>query len=183
MKQFIALAGLAACVSTAPLAAQGTPSFFVEARVGAMVPTFDIADDVKTGTAFGGSLGYQLSPRLSLLAEFDYGKHDDKATGLVDITTMHYMAKIGYAVMAPTERGLGISLNLGAGAVTFDSEGATSSFTYPAINAGAKLTYGFSRSVALVVSPQGDIAFGKEDEIGTSNAWVWPVTAGLRLNF
>ena len=36
---------------------------------------------------------------------------------------------------------------------------------------------------ALVLSPQGDIAFTKKDELGTDNAWVWPITAGLRLNF
>ena len=36
---------------------------------------------------------------------------------------------------------------------------------------------------SFVLSPQGDIAFAKEEEIGTSNAWVWPFAAGFRLNF
>lgn len=183
MRSVFTLVGLAGAAMAAPLAAQySSTALFVEARVGAMVPTFDIADDVKTGSAFGGTIGYRIGSRLSLLGEFDYGKHDDKATGTVDVTTTHYMAKVGYAVMEPRERGLGVSLNLGAGAVKFDVDGG-SSYTYPAINAGAKITYGFTRSIALVVSPQGDIAFAKEDEIGTSNAWVWPVTAGLRFNF
>jgi hypothetical protein len=34
-----------------------------------------------------------------------------------------------------------------------------------------------------VVSPQGDIAFSDEAEVGTNNSWVWPVTAGLRVSF
>jgi hypothetical protein len=34
-----------------------------------------------------------------------------------------------------------------------------------------------------VLSPQGDIAFADEDELGTTNAWVWPVTAGVRVRF
>ena len=51
------------------------------------------------------------------------------------------------------------------------------------INAGAKIAYNFSRSLALVLSPQGDIAFSDEDEVTTSNAWVWPFTAGLRVSF
>jgi hypothetical protein len=55
--------------------------------------------------------------------------------------------------------------------------------TYPAINAGAKLAYNFNRSLAFVLSPQGDIAFSKEDELSTNNSWVWPVTAGLRVGF
>jgi hypothetical protein len=32
-----------------------------------------------------------------------------------------------------------------------------------------------------LLSPQGDIAFTKNDELGTSNAWVWPFTAGIRV--
>jgi len=38
-----------------------------------------------------------------------------------------------------------------------------------------------STASALLLSPQGDIAFSKEDELGTNNAWVWPFTAGIRL--
>jgi len=35
--------------------------------------------------------------------------------------------------------------------------------------------------VSLLLSPQGDIAFTKQNELGTNNAWVWPFTAGVRL--
>ena len=163
-----------------PVAAQGP--LFVEARAGVVVPTFDIADVATSGTAFGGTLGYRLNPRMVLMGEFDYGSHEDEPTGTVDITTLHYMAKVGWSLTGPRERGWEVALNLGAGAVTFDVDGGDS-FTYPAINAGAKITYGFTPSLALVLSPQGDIAFGDEDEIGTSNAWVWPFTAGLRFRF
>ena len=31
--------------------------------------------------------------------------------------------------------------------------------------------------------PQGDIAFSKAEELGTSDAWVWPFTAGIRAAF
>jgi hypothetical protein len=64
--------------------------------------------------------------------------------------------------------------------VTFDVEGADAR-TYFAINAGAKLAYNLNRRVAFVLSPQGDIAFSKKSELTTNNAWVWPVTAGLRI--
>lgn len=67
--------------------------------------------------------------------------------------------------------------------MTFDVEGAPEGLTYFAINAGAKLSYNFNRQFAVVLSPQGDIAFSDEDELGTSNAWVWPLTAGVRINF
>lgn len=155
---------------------------FVEGLAGAVVPTFEIADVATSGLALGAAVGYRLNPTWVLMGEFDYGMHEDEPTGTVDITTLHYIAKVGYSLTGPRERGWEAIVNLGAGAVTFDVDGGDS-FTYPAINAGAKLSYSFNRSFAIVLSPQGDIAFSDEDEIGTTNAWVWPVTAGVRIGF
>lgn len=56
-------------------------------------------------------------------------------------------------------------------------------YTYPAINVGAKLIYRVNDRFSLVASPQGDIAFTKEAELGTTNAWVWPFAAGLRITY
>ncbi|HEX6133826.1 MAG TPA: outer membrane beta-barrel protein [Longimicrobiales bacterium] len=184
MRAVIGVAALAALGAAQPLAAQdGAPRVFVEALAGAAVPTFDIADVAKAGPAFGAAVGIRLSPRWVVLGEFDYGMHEDEPTGTVDINTLHYIGKVGYSLTGPRERGWEAIVNLGAGAVTFDVENAPSSFTYFAINAGAKLSYSFNRSVAFVISPQGDIAFSDAAELGTDNAWVWPVTAGLRFNF
>jgi len=178
------VAALAIVLFQAPASAQQpSPTFFVEGLAGAVVPTFDIADVAKTGGAFGATVGYRLNPRWVLMGEFDYGSHKDKATGDVDINTLHYMAKVGYSLTGPKERGWEAIVNLGVGAVSFDVAGPTGTLTYPAINAGAKLAYNFNRSLAFVLSPQGDIAFSKEDELSTNNSWVWPVTAGLRVGF
>jgi hypothetical protein len=184
MQRFLTLAGIGVLALTAPLTAQEPATrFFVEGLGGAVVPTFDIADVAKTGGAFGAAVGYRLTPRWVLMGEFDYGMHKDKATGSVDINTLHYMAKVGYSLTGPRERGWEAIVNLGVGAVGFDVEGAPETNTYFAINAGAKITYNFNRSFAFVLSPQGDIAFSDENELTTTNAWVWPFTAGLRVNF
>lgn len=184
MKLFLTLAAVGALALSAPLAAQQpAPRFFIEGLGGAVVPTFDIADVAKTGGAFGAAVGYRLNPRWVLMGEFDYGMHKDKPTGTVDINTAHYMAKIGYAPSAPRARGWNVLVNLGVGAVSFDVQGAPKTFTYLALNAGAKLAYSFNRSFAVVLSPQGDIAFSKKSELTTTNAWVWPFTAGLRVTF
>jgi hypothetical protein len=187
MTRLLARAGLAALALAAfhrPLAAQGpAPRFFVEGLGGVVVPTFDVSDVARTGAAFGASAGYRLNDRWVLMGEFDYGMHKDEATNSVDINTLHYMAKVGYSLTGPRERGWEAIVNLGAGAVSFDVEGAPESFTSFAVNAGAKLSYNFNRSVAFVLSPQGDIAFSDESELTTTNAWVWPVTAGLRVAF
>jgi hypothetical protein len=167
-----------------PTAAQEPAGrFFVEGLGGAVVPTFDIGDVAKTGGAVGAALGYRLNDRWVLMGEFDYGRHKDKATSSANINTLHYIAKVGYSLTGPKERGWEALVNLGAGAVTFDVEGAPQNFTYFAINAGAKVAYNFNRSVAFVVSPQGDIALSDEAEVSTNNSWVWPVTAGLRVSF
>ena len=155
MKRYL-VAAAAVLLAAAPAAAQ-TPKLFVEGLGGVVVPTFDIGDVAKTGGAYGAAVGVRLSPRWVLMGEFDYGMHEDEPTGTVDIKTLHYVAKVGYSLTGPRERGWEAIVNLGAGAVTFDVEGGDS-YTYPAINAGAKLSYNFNRSFAIVFSPQGDIA-------------------------
>jgi hypothetical protein len=181
-------AAVAIAAGAAPIAAQQTatpvvPSTFIEGLGGAVVPTFDIADVAKTGGAFGVTLGYRPADRVVLMGEFDYGMHKDKATGNADINTLHYVAKVGYSLTGPRAQGWETIVNLGAGAVSFDVEGAPETFTYFAINAGAKISYAFNPSLAFVFSPQGDIAFSKKSELTTDNAWVWPITAGLRVSF
>lgn len=183
MHRIFALTALGATALAAPLAAQSPDRrLFVEGLVGAAVPTFDIADVATTGAAFGAAIGYRFDPRWVFIGEVDYGMHEDEPTGTVDISTLHLMAKVGYVLVPPRERGWDVIVNLGVGAVSFDVDGGDS-YTYPAINAGAKIAYNFSRSLAVVLSPQGDIAFSSEDEVGASTSWVWPVTAGLRVNF
>lgn len=183
MKNVCTLAAAAMFAGAATLQAQDMPKkLFVEGLAGAAVPTFDIADVATTGGAFGATVGYRLSPKWTLMGEFDYGMHKDKATESVDIKTTHLIAKLGYALSAPQPRGWDLTLNLGAGIVNFDVDGAEGN-SYFAINAGAKIAYSLSSSFALVLSPQGDIAFTKESELGSSTAWVWPITAGIRINF
>jgi hypothetical protein len=182
----LALAALATFAAVTPATAQAPApdrAAFVELLAGAAVPTFDIADVATTGPAFGAAVGYRLSPRIVLMGEIDYGMHQDKATESVDISTLHLIGKIGWSLTGPRDRGWETVLNLGAGSVTFDVDGAPNSFTYFAINAGAKISYAFNPRLAFVLSPQGDIAFAKRDELTTDNAWVWPVTAGIRLSF
>ena len=184
MKPLLTIPALASLALGAPLSAQqNAPTLFLEGRGGVVAPTFGIADVARTGGAFGATIGYQLDQRWALMGEFDYGKHSDEPTGNLDINTLHYMAKVGYSLTGPRERGWEAAVNLGAGAVSFDVQNAPSTNTYFAINAGAKLVYNVNRSLGIVLSPQGDIAFSKKSELGTTNAWVWPVTAGLRVRF
>jgi len=176
----IAVLGLAAALVAAPAEAQRKAG--LEGRFGLAVPTFDIADVAKAGPAFGVGLSLPLGERLSLLADVDLGTHEVKGAANVDVKVNHFMGKLGYRIARSADGKFEMLINLGAGLVTFGVDGADSR-SYPAINAGAKIYYNFSSGLGLVISPQGDIAFQDKTDFGASTAWVWPVTAGLRVRF
>jgi len=156
----------------------------LEARAGFNVPTFDISDAVDAGPSLGIGAAVQVRPRVYLMGDFDLGFHSGAdlvgGASAPDVKVYHYMAKVGYQLLAEGSSPWSLLVNAGAGAMTFDVDGAGSN-TYPAINVGAKIAYRVSPRVSLLLSPQGDIAFTKDAEVGTTNAWVWPFTAGVRL--
>ena len=174
------------------LLAVATPTFAqepgsrvtLEARAGFNVPTFDIGDAVDAGPSVGAGAAVQVGPRWWLMGDVDLGFHSGAdLTGSLegpDVNVAHYVAKVGYSVVPEGASPWSVIVNAGAGAMTFDVDGAGSN-TYPAINVGAKIGYRLSPRLTLLLSPQGDIAFTDEDEVGTGNAWVWPFTAGIRL--
>ncbi len=159
----------------------------IELHGGLNVPTFDIADLAEPGPSFGGGLAVEVAPRVWLLAEADFGSHGGAdlpggGTG-PDVDVQHFMGKVGYTVYQSADGRLSLLANLGAGAMRFKAEGAASGDTYFAINAGGKLTYAVGNRFDLVLSPQGDIAFTDDEVFGTSDAWIWPVSAGVRVRF
>jgi hypothetical protein len=164
----------------------GEPTLMVEARGGVNVPTFDISDAVGSGPSFGIGAAVRVAPRVYLLGDVDAGFHSGASLpgggNGPDVNVYHYIAKVGYDLVPASDSRWSLLVNAGAGALTFDVDGAGSN-TYPAINVGAKIGYRLNSRLSLVLSPQGDIAFSKEEELGTSNAWVWPFTAGIRAGF
>jgi hypothetical protein len=156
----------------------------LEARGGLNVPTFDISDAVDAGPSFGIGAAVRFAPKVWLMGDVDLGFHSGADVAGVgegpDVKVYHYVAKLGYELLSEGQSPWSVIVNAGAGALTFDVDGAESN-TYPAINVGAKIAYRLSPRVHLLLSPQGDIAFTEDDELGTTNAWVWPFTAGIRI--
>jgi hypothetical protein len=171
-------------IPSAARAQAGGGRVTIEARGGLNVPTFGISDAVDAGPSFGIGAAVQVRPRVYLLGDVDLGFHPGAGlpggASAPDVKVYHYMAKVGYQVLAEGTSPWSVIVNAGAGAMTFDVDGSGSK-TYPAINVGAKIGYRVSPRVSLLLSPQGDIAFTKDAELGTSSAWVWPFTAGVRL--
>jgi hypothetical protein len=163
------------------------PRVMLEARGGVNVPTFDISDAVDAGPSFGIGADFLVAPRVYLMGDLDLGFHSGASLPGggegPDVRVYHYMAKLGYELVpAVGDSRWSLIVNAGAGALTFNADGPGSN-TYPAINVGAKIGYRLTPRLDLVLSPQGDIAFTKDAEVGTTNAWVWPFTAGVRARF
>jgi hypothetical protein len=158
--------------------------FALEARGGSNVPTFDIADAVNAGPSIGLGAAVRFAPKLWLMGDVDLGFHSGATLAgggaAPDVKVYHYVAKLGWELLSEGQSPWSVIVNAGAGALTFDVDGAGSS-TYPAINVGAKIGYRVSPRVQLLLSPQGDIAFTDRDVLGTGTAWVWPFTAGVRV--
>jgi Outer membrane protein beta-barrel domain len=174
------LLGLASTVQ----AQETEPRFALEARGGLNLPTFDISDAVDAGPSVGAGVAVQVAPRFWLLGDVDLGFHSGAELGPgvegPDAKVYHYIAKLGYSLLPEGSSPWSVIVNAGGGAMTFDLDGGSSN-TYPAINVGAKIGYRLSPRVSLLLSPQGDIAFTDEDEVGSGTAWVWPFTVGVRI--
>lgn len=171
---------------TLAAASQAQGQVVLEVRGGLNVPTFTIADAAKAGPSFGAGLNFKVADRLWVIADADFGFHSgaDLPSGGSgpDVDVYHYMGKLGYQVYGSSNGKVSLILNAGAGAMSFMVDSGDS-YTYPAINVGAKLIFDLGSKVSFVLSPQGDIAFSKADEVGTSTSWVWPFAAGLRIKF
>ena len=180
LKSGLMLLGIAS--SAQAQAAERRVSF--EAQGGLNVPTFDISDAVDAGPSVGLGAAVRFAPKLWLMGDVDLGFHSgaELAGGgqTPDVKVYHYVAKLGYELLSDGQSHWSVIVNAGAGALTFEADGAGSN-TYPAINVGAKIGYRLSPRLSLVLSPQGDIAFTDDKELGTNNSWVWPFTAGVRI--
>ena len=191
----VTLVALALVFASPALAQRPEKPFHIEARAGYHLPTGNLADWVDGAFGFGAGFGYYFTPKFIFMADFDYGSHsfkDDAAdpgfefgSGKEDI--MHFMGKIGYVLFHSADGKMKILVNAGAGGMNFNwkpDEGDSESTTKFAINAGAKLYYMFTPSIGIVVSPQGDIAFGFDKDLeGSSTKWAWPLSGGLAFSF
>lgn len=182
LKRMLALIAIFA-LTPAALAAQERAALNV--RGGFNVPTFDITDIAETGPGFGLGVQVPLGDRLFARANADFGTHDVVDGGGLEVKVNHYIVGLGLPVVESTaDSPWRVSVNAGAGIMTFDVDGAADQNSYLAINVGGEVEYVLSETVSLLLSPQGDIAFTDEDDGFTgSTAWVWPFTAGAKFRF
>ena len=91
-------------IPSAARAQAGGGRVTIEARGGLNVPTFGISDAVDAGPSFGIGAAVQVRPRVYLLGDVDLGFHPGAGlpggASAPDVKVYHYMAKVGYQVLA-----------------------------------------------------------------------------------
>jgi hypothetical protein len=146
------------------------------------VPTFDFADVRDPGPAVGGGVWYSLGQgHWQVGVESDVGFHGK------DKGVTHLLVRAGY-VFQPSDGGrTRLMLNAGTGLIrirrpeisipSFGVHVRARTDNEFGVNGGAKLMYGLTSGVDLVLSLQGDVAIRGD----AYDPWVWPVSAGLRI--
>ncbi len=183
LKRILILVGIALAIPAT--AAAQSQNVAINVRGGINVPTFNITDIAESGPGFGFGLQFPLGEKLFARVNADFGTHDVVDGGGVDVKVNHFIGGVGLPIVEPTEDSRWrVSINAGAGVMTFDVDGSSETLSYFAINAGGEIEYVLSDAVSLLLSPQGDIAFvDTADGFTGSTAWVWPITAGAKISF
>lgn len=217
MRTFGTVTALAVAVALIPLdtpaqaqMAGDTGKWSVDARGGIAVPAGDLADAVDVGPTFGLGVAYRIHPRVSIRVDGDLDIYSgaDVATTvgeleLPDLNLWHYNAGVAVELTEPGASPWDVTVNLGAGATTFDGDAFTTSGgatvegiteTYFTGNGGLKIGYDVHESVNLYAGGQWYLAFTDEEDTaaltdgtlqteGFDTASSLPLTLGVKVKF
>lgn len=176
-----------------------------DGRGGVGIPTGDLEELTDVGASLGLGIAYWLSPRVAFRVDGDVDNLSGSAATDPDFRLWHFNGGFEFRLTEPTRSPWNISVNVGGGGTTIDTddftlvgpEGAvTGGFTqtYPALNGGLKIGYGISRNVDIFVNGGFNVTFTDDDDTivfsqinpavdpdGFSTAVVIPITAGFRI--
>lgn len=181
---------VALVAATAPSAdAQSDRSWLLELQGGAFVPLSPSTwtEAVKTSVGIGAAVGYQLAPRVYLIASGTWGLVTGKEEAAPDWDVFGYFISGAYDL---TE-GKSVSLlaQLGAGGSTYELNASVGeSNTYFAVNGGMKALWHINPKVGLSLNALARASFAKKEdfgstETGTEIIWNLPLTAGVFFRF
>ncbi len=145
---------------------------------GGYVYTPDCCQDfIDHGTVAGGLVGVAVTARVWLMGSYSYYWHGGE-DGLESWNNQSYLGMLGYDIVPQNSNG---NMILFAGAGMFRFENGSDAFdtsSYPALSAGIKVVYDFSRRVAGTVDVGLSVAFAENEFIG-GDTWLLPMTLGL----
>lgn len=189
--------------------------FVIEVRGGGAFPLSDLGDVQDPGYTVGAGLGYQVNERITLRADGELSvlsAADVPAGGLElpDMRLWHYTGGAEVAVLPAGNSPLSVSVNVGAGATTFDTdqfgeivinpvtENSEADFNevYFTANGGLKVAYSVSPRVDVFAGGQAYLSFADEEDTavfseftpdapadGFDTVWSVPVHGGFRVHF
>ena len=184
---------------------QATGKVSVDARVGVSLPAGTLADLTDIGGTAGASLAWNFHPNWAIRADFDYMRLDDGADDLgvtlsppMNMMFLGGSFEVNFNAPRLQEHPFKFMLNVGAGVMkmkvddTFDPGHPANGFdhTYPTIQGGAKIGYQVEPWLNLFVNGTAYLVIIKSGDTSVfpipdtfDHAWVFPVTAGVRLTF
>ena len=159
----------------------------VSAGAGVGLPAGDLADLTDPGFTTGLDLSYRVHPRIALRAggsvEFLPASDELVAIGAgSDLDLWHYDAGVEVALLPPGRSPWSLTLDLGAGASTFDFETSESTETYFTTSGGLRVGYALTPMLDVYVGGDAHLMFADEEEVGVDTGWSLPVTAGIELS-
>lgn len=186
----------------------------VDGHGGVALPASNLGDFQDLGPSFGLGFEYELADRVALRASGSLdllkGAADEDISATFaapDVSLFHYHGGIALRLSPPEATAWDVSVNLGVGATTVDSDdfpaGAAtpageSSFsaTYFSLHPGLTIGYDVNEQVGVFVRGDGHFAFADGEETavfgqfdtdipddGFEELWDVPVTAGLEVSF
>lgn len=173
---------------TAPGTADRTPGRWgVSAGAGVGLPAGDLADLSDPGFTTGLDLSYRVHPRIALRVgggvELLPASDELAAIGQgSDLDLWHYDAGVEVALLPPRRSAWSLTLDLGAGASTFDFETSETTETYFTTSGGLQVGYALTPMLDVYVGGDAHLMFADEEEVGVDTGWSLPVTAGLELS-
>lgn len=179
-----------------------SPQWTVDARGGIAIPTGDVSDLPidDTGPAVGLGVGYRLSSRFAITADGSAEFYTGEFDGAPSIRFLHYNGGLE-ADVTQAQSALDVTVNVGAGATTWDTDALTPpgggdnefSATYFTVNGGLQVGYAFASNATFFASGQWYQQFADEEETarlakispdlneGFDSASSVPLTAGFKF--
>jgi hypothetical protein len=171
--------------------------FVVEVRGGGAFPLGDLGDIQDPGYTGGAGLGYRVTDRITVRADgqLEVLTGSDVAgdgVALADMRLWHYTGGAEVDVLPPGDSPLSVSVNVGAGATTFDTDQfqeivinpatdeaeADFNATYVTATGGLKFAYRVGERVDVFAGGQAYLSLADEDDTAVFNALTPAVDAG-----
>lgn len=180
MKRFALLAAFALFLTAVPASAQ----FAVYGGGGSAIPTGDDLEDVEAGLQLLGGVSYDLSEKLSLYGEGQWGTHDIDGTDDVTVKPSALMAGLLLGLSGDEDAALSPYLfgGLGLQTLSVDDEGSDPSDSTFGYQVGAGLGFDLGSLPAFLEGRFQGASFDADSDVGELDFSIFSIILGFSFD-